>query len=143
MGQHATRLRSSLAQINNLNPKFFSLGNALGQPIDGPVAASLGLTPPFPQFVALYGPGSIAQALRPYPQYGSINTDCCLENLGQSTYEALLVKLERRFRNGLNLLASYTWSKSLTDADSALPAFTGFVGGGSVQNSYNLKGEKV
>ncbi|MDP9161749.1 MAG: TonB-dependent receptor, partial [Acidobacteriota bacterium] len=142
VGQHATHLRSSLAQINNLNPKFFSLGNALGQPIDGPVAASLGLTPPFPEFTTLYGPGSIAQALRPYPQYGSINTDCCLENLGQSTYEALLVKLERRFHNGLNLLASYTWSKTLTDADSALPAFTGFSGGGSVQNSYNLKGEK-
>jgi hypothetical protein len=54
----------------------------------------------------------------------------------------LLAKLERRFSNGLNLLASYTWSKTLTDADSALPAFATFSGGGSVQNSYNLDGEK-
>jgi hypothetical protein len=84
----------------------------------------------------------VAQALRPFPQYQSINTDCCLENLGQSTYNALLASLQRRFHNGLNLLASYTWSKTLTDADSALPAFAGFSGGGFVQNSYNLNSEK-
>ena len=139
VGQHATHLRSSLAQINNLNPKFFSLGNALTQPID---ANSVGVNPPFPQFTTLYGPGTVAQALRPFPQYQSINTDCCLENLGQSTYNGLLASLQRRFHNGLNLLASYTWSKTLTDADSALPAFAGFSGGGFAQNSYNLNGEK-
>ncbi len=107
VGTHGTRLRSGLALVNNLNPKFF--------------------------------------ALRPFPQYGAIDSDCCLENLGQSTYHALLVKVERRFRNGLNLLASYTYSKTLTDADSAMPAFSQFsagTGGAFVQNSYNLKSEK-
>jgi hypothetical protein len=143
VGNHGTHLRSSLAQINNLNPRFFSLGNALNAPIDSSTAATLGINPPFQQFETLYGPGNIAQALRPFPQYQSINTDCCLENLGQSTYNALLAKLERRFHNGLNLLASYTYSKTLTDADSALPAFVAFSGGGSVQNSYNLNSEKA
>jgi hypothetical protein len=142
VGTHGTRLRSSLAEINNLNPQFFSLGNALNSNIDSTTATTLGINPPFQQFEGLYGPGSIAQALRPFPQYQSINTDCCLENLGQSTYNALLAKLERRFHNGLNLLASYTYSKTLTDADSALPAFVSFSSGGSVQNSYNLKNEK-
>src|SRR5258708_16397154 len=70
--------------------------------------------------------GTIGQALRPFPQYGGIDTDCCLENLGQSTYHALLTKVERRFHNGLNLLASYTFSKPLTDAESALPKFAQF-----------------
>jgi hypothetical protein len=143
VGNHGTRLRSSLAQINNLNPQFFSLGDALNADIDSSTATSLGITPPFTSFESLYGPGTIAQALRPFPQYQSINTDCCLENVGQSTYNALLAKLERRFHNGLNLLASYTYSKTLTDADSALPAFVAFSGGGSVQNSYNLKDEKA
>ena len=142
VGTHGTHLRSSLAQINNLNPKFFSLGTALNANIDSATATTLGINPPFQEFTSLYGPGSIAQALRPFPQYQSINTDCCLENLGQSTYNALLAKLERRFHNGLNLLASYTYSKTLTDADSALPAFVSFSSGGSVQNSYNLKNEK-
>jgi hypothetical protein len=142
VGTHGTHLRSSLAQINNLNPRFFSLGNALTSNIDSSTATALGINPPFQQFVGLYNPGTIAQALRPFPQYQSINSDCCLENLGQSTYNALLAKLERRFHNGLNLLASYTYSKTLTDADSALPAFVSFSSGGSVQNSYNLKNEK-
>ena len=136
VGNHGTHLRSSIAQINNLNPQFFSLGNALNADID-PAAA------PFQQFETLTNmPHTLAQASRPFPQYQSINTDCCLENLGQSTYHALLAKLERRFHNGLNLLASYTYSKTLTDADSALPAFVAFSGGGSAQNTFNLKNEK-
>jgi len=130
VGTRATRLRSSLAQINNLNPKFFSRGDALNQDIGG-------ATPPFIGFS-----GTLGQALRPFPQYGGIDTDCCLENVGQSSYHALLAKVERRFHNGLNLLASYTFSKTLTDADSALPTFAQFSGGSLVQNSYNLKGEK-
>lgn len=140
VGTHATRLRSSVAEINNLNPKFFSLGDALGQNINSSAATSLGISPPFSGFTALYGPGSIGQALRPFPQYQTINTDCCLENHGQSTYDALLAKVERRFHNGLNLLASYTFSKTLTDADSALPVFSSFSSG--IQNSFNLKQEK-
>jgi hypothetical protein len=54
----------------------------------------------------------------------------------------MLVKVERRFHNGLNLLASYTYSKTLTDADSALPSFSQFSGGGFAQNPFNLKSEK-
>ena len=142
VGLHATHLRSSLAQINNMNPSNFKYGSLLSANINSPAAVAAGFTSPFPQFEALYGPGSVGQSLRPFPQYQTINTDCCLENLGQSSYDALLAKLERRFHNGLNLLASYTWSKTLTDADSSLPEFAGYAGGGSVQNSFNLKGEK-
>jgi Carboxypeptidase regulatory-like domain len=140
VGTHATRLRSSVAEINNLDPKFFSLGASLNQAINSATATTLGINPPFPQFETLYGPGTIAQALRPFPQYQTINTDCCLENLGQSTYNALLTKVERRFHNGFNLLASYTFSKTLTDADSAMPIFASFSSG--IQNSRNLNQEK-
>jgi hypothetical protein len=140
VGSHSTRLRSNLAQIDNLNPRFFSLGNQLNLLVTNsasPVAA------PYANFVSDYGGGAtVAQALRPFPQYSNIDTDCCLENLGQSTYNALLVKVERRFHNGLNLLASYTYSKTLTDADSALPSFAQFSGGGLSQNSFNLGDEK-
>jgi hypothetical protein len=132
VGMRATRLRSILTQVNSLNPKFFSLGSTLGDDI----STNPGLTP-FTGFS-----GSIGQALRPFPQYGMIDTDCCLENSGQSSYNALLVKVERRFRNGLNLLASYTYSQTLTDADSALPAFSQFSGATLPQDVYNFKNEK-
>jgi len=89
----------------------------------------------------------------PFPQYqsggpqtnGGINTNCCLENLGQSTYNALQAKLERRFRNGLNVLASYTYSKTLTDADSAYAGLTSFSSSDTftAQNPRDLKAEKA
>jgi hypothetical protein len=144
IGSHGTRLRSALAQINDLNPKYFTLGSCLTLTLNNTAGTPCSsVTAPFTQFNSLYGGGAtVAQALRPFPQYQNINTDCCLENLGQSTYNALLVKVERRFHNGLNLLASYTFSKTLTDADSALPEFAQFSGGGYGQNPYNLKGEK-
>ena len=58
-----------------------------------------------------------------------------------SSYEALLVSLNRRFRKGLTLQASYTWAKTLTDADSALPFINGGVG--QEQNPGDLHKEKA
>src|SRR6266436_4569830 len=123
--------------------------------------ASLGVTVPS-WFEPLYGPTGpagppgidfVGQLLLPFPQYqsggpqtnGGINTNCCLENLGQSTYNALQAKLERRFRNGLNVLASYTYSKTLTDADSAYAGLTSFSSSDTftAQNPRDLKAEKA
>jgi len=117
--------------------------------------ASLGVTVPA-WFEPLYkdsGDDQVGQLLLPFPQYqsggpgtrGGISTDCCLENLGQSTYNALQTKLERRFRNGLNLLASYTYSKTLTNADSAYAGLTSFGSSDTfkAQNPRDLKSEKA
>jgi hypothetical protein len=79
----------------------------------------------------------------PLPQYLGFNTDGALENLGQSSYNSLQASLQRRFRNGLNLMVSYTFSKTLTDADAALPFFATLHGGGSAQNPFDKKGEKA
>jgi hypothetical protein len=150
VGQHATRLRSNLAQINTPNPKYNYLGANLSlhvtDPAAAPILAGLGITVPS-WFEPGWGPGpndTIGRLLRPFPQYTGITTNCCLENLGQSTYNALEAKVERRFRNGLNLLAAYTFSKTLTDADSSFSTLTGFNSNVfGAQNPYNLKGEKA
>ncbi len=63
--------------------------------------------------------------------------------MGQSSYDAFEVELQRRFHNGLNLLASYTWSKTITDADSIMPYFANLAGGGAIQNPFNLSQEKA
>ena len=143
VGIKGDRLHTNIAQVNGLNPKFYSLGNALGNSLsssdplvqaqNAAILTNLGVTVP-DWFEPLYQPqgrDTIAQLLRPFPQYldigGSNNGMCsCLENLGISTYNSFQAKLERRFRNGLNLLASYTYSKTLTNADSAIPVFSGF-----------------
>jgi hypothetical protein len=138
VGQHATHLRSQFDQIDTLNPFNFALGNLLTADINSPQAVAAGISKPYPSFG-----GTVAQALRPFPQYTFINTDCCLENQGQSTYNALEVSVQHRFKNGLNMLASYTFSKTITDAaDSLLPAFANFAGGGTPQNPYDHKGDK-
>jgi hypothetical protein len=152
VGQHATRLLSQLAEVNTINPEYNYLGSALSDRVDGTdglggpaILASLGKTVPS-WFVPGWGSATatVGQLLRPFPQYGTITSSCCLENLGQSTYNALQATLERRFRNGLNLLASYTFSKTLTDADTAFPTETGFSSSVfGAQNPYNLKAEKA
>jgi hypothetical protein len=40
-------------------------------------------------------------------------------------------------------MASYTWSKTLTDADSALPFFATLAGSAGPQNSFNKQGDKA
>jgi hypothetical protein len=147
VGTRATRLRSNLVQINSINPKFYSLGTKLNDPISSPegqaTLASLGITEPS-WFRPLYGDGEpIGQLLRPFPQFQSIGSGTA-ENVGQSSFNALEMKLERRFRNGLNLLASYTFSKTLTDADSTFPTFSAFASNNfGAQNPFNLKTEKA
>lgn len=161
VGMHSTRLRSSLAQINNLNPKYYDLhGNAPACGTGATYGPSV-LTVPYnscsgtaalsdhsvtvPSWLpGLYGGSpTVAQVLLPFPQFQAISTDGGLENLGQSTYHAGMAKLERRFRNGLNLMASYTFSKTLTDADSSYPLFSAFNSNVWAQDSFNLKRNKA
>ncbi len=59
------------------------------------------------------GTAPILNALRPYTGFNSIDF---FENAATSSYYSLQVKIERRFHAGLNLLAAYTWSKSIDDA---------------------------
>ena len=106
----ATRLHSNLAQLNTLNPEFYGLGNDLFLNVNDPQAqtdlAALGVTVPS-WFVPLWSPSgedTLGQLLRPLPQYRTVDNSP-LENSGQASYNALQAKVERRFRNGLNLLA--------------------------------------
>ncbi len=116
IGQAAQNLRSGIENINNMPKSQFFRGDQLTQFNLG----AAGVASPYAGFN-----GQVQQALRPFPQYSFIATDCCLQNVGHSSYSALVASLERRFSNGLNLQASYTWSKDLTDADSALPGING------------------
>jgi hypothetical protein len=147
VGTRATRLRSNLVQTNSIDPKYYVLGTKLNDAISSAegqaTLASLGISEPS-WFRPLYGDGEpIGQLLRPFPQYQDISTGT-LENVGQSSFHALETKLERRFRNGLNLLASYTFSKTLTDADSTFPFFSAFASNNfGAQNPFNLKSEKT
>jgi hypothetical protein len=139
LGNKSQNLRSNVQNINNIPQSDFALGDQLSQPLVGNTA---GVTAPFAGYTTLWGSGvQVQQALRPFPQYDFIDTGCCLQNVGMSSYEALLVSLERRFQNGLQFQISYTWSKTITDSDSLLPNQSNAVI--QVQNVNNLHQEKA
>ncbi|HYU54095.1 MAG TPA: hypothetical protein VEK37_14180, partial [Gemmatimonadaceae bacterium] len=79
--------------------------------------------------------GSVASR-SPYPELGRIQE---VDGSGKANYNALSVKLQRRFSKGLTYLFGYTWSRSIDtgsairvhDTDTLFP-----------QDSYNLRGER-
>jgi hypothetical protein len=141
LGERGTHLRSLVYWENSLNPAYFALGDTLYQPVQSAAGAAAGIQTPFPNFFNVTN-GQVGQALEPHPAYGYINNDSYLQNRGQSTYNAMEVKLDRKFRNGLNLLAGYTYSKTFTDADSIQPYFATVLAQSGTQNPYNLKAER-
>jgi hypothetical protein len=130
VGVKGTRLGTALIQPNELNPSYLSLGNLLTAPVTSAAAQAAGIPIPYPGFT-----GSVAQALRPFPQYLTI-TNLSNPN-GDSTYHALQMKMERRISHGLTGVVAYAWSKTLTDADIAAG------GGPAGQTYYNRSLEKA
>jgi hypothetical protein len=139
LGQHSVRLHGLIDYPNDMPQSDLALGNTLNC-----VAPCGGVPLPYANFQQTWGNGGLVeQALRPFPQYGYINTDSYLQNVGQASYDALEAKLERRFHNGLNVLASYTFSKTITDADSIQPFYSTLQSQGGTQNPYDHKAEKA
>lgn len=130
VGVKGTRLGNNLINLNELDPQYLSLGSLLTQNINSAVARAANIPVPWTGFN-----GSVAQALRPYPQYLGIPNNA--NPNGNSTYHALQVKLDRRFANGFVLLGSYTWAKTISDSDIAAG------GGPSGQTYYNRRLEKA
>ena len=152
LGMHATHLHAMLNFMNDMPDKDMALGDWLNYWAYYPPANEGGFgvnsIEPYSNFSCAAGctwpiNEPISQALRPFPQIHYINMDSYLQNLGQSTYKALEAKLEQRFHNGLNILASYTFSKTLTDADVIQPYWSTLQNGGAVQDPENLRAEKA
>jgi hypothetical protein len=137
IGQSGSHLGSNLSYVNDLNPTNFARGAGLNDTFNGSNTAVDGVAPPYPEFA-----GTVAQALRPYPQYTYINTAAYGENVGHMSFDAMVVKLERRYHNGLNLMGSYTWSKNLTDTAGIAGGSLGGNYVGATQNPFDLRSER-
>jgi hypothetical protein len=106
---------------NQLDPKYLVLGNLLTQPANAAnIAAGRAIVPgialPYPGFS-----GTIAQMLRPFPQYSGV-TDV-YGNVASSRYHSLQLTAEkRRAADGLTVNVNYTFSRTEDD----LAARTGY-----------------
>jgi len=140
---------------NQVNPQWLSLGSELGMNVSCltdntcPNSIAAGVKAPWSGFSTLWGSSAtVAQALRPFPQYGNFITDdnsFGYDKTGNSTYHSMQARMTKRYSSGLSYLIAYTISKNITDADSMGPGVSGFVGTGSYvgQNSYNRRAEKA
>ncbi len=80
---------------------------------------------------------TVAQALRPFPQYSTISTGVQNgDKSGHSTYHAFVLKADRRLSKGLTFQWNYVFSKLLSDSD------TYFANGLSAMDQYNRQLEK-
>ena len=150
IGNHATHLHGLLNYPNDIPQSALAQGTCLLWWAVAPCPNGFSSPPiqPYPGFSCASGctygiSEEVEQALRPFPQVGYINEDSYLQNVGQSSYDAMVAKLERRFHNGLNVLVSYTFSKTITDADSIQPYYSTLQSQGGTQNPYDLRAEKA
>jgi hypothetical protein len=116
VANHGTRLISG-PQLNGLNQNNPLI---LQQYPASELSAQVG-TPQANGFPVPYAgfTGTVAQALRPYPQYQSIPEFNGAN--GWSTFNSLQANFKKNFSNGLQLNAGWVWSKLLDDgAESGL-----------------------
>jgi hypothetical protein len=118
---------------NTLDPQYLSLTTQLTQAVANP----------FQPFVSI---GTLSNAtvarrqlLLPYPQFLSVME---VNNpYGDSIYHSMQVKFVKRETNGLTMLASYTWSKLISNVN-AQNSPIGTTDNTGVQNYYNLRAER-
>ena len=123
-------LQAGIVNINQVpmstvNDLIGRLGGAaaislLNSNISSAAAVNAGIKPPYANFTtSVQRSQTVNQALRPFPQYLTIDTSQSGgDKSGHSTYNALVLRLNHRVGAGLNLQWSYALAKLLTDADT-------------------------
>jgi hypothetical protein len=144
VGNHGVWLQSSSYwDLNALTPQRIAAAGLnlnsqtdrtlLTSPLNSSLAASRGFnTPPYAGFPMTL---TVAQSLRPYPQFGSLVESWA--PLGDTWYDALQAKLTKRTSYGLAVTAAYTRSKTLdVEAEN-------YNGGGVINDEYNRRNLKA
>ncbi|MGH9630914.1 MAG: TonB-dependent receptor, partial [Bryobacteraceae bacterium] len=127
-GNAGVHLQSGLLQLNQVPTAIYDNMVAQFGPtqalailradINSATARNAGIGLPYPSF-ATQRQRTVAQALRPYPQYQNINTGPQNgDKSGHSSYHALILKASRRLSQGLTFQWNYVLSKLMTDSDT-------------------------
>ena len=113
---------NGLGNLNALTPqRIAQFGLNINNPTDlalltsklsSPAAIAAGFKAPYAGFST---GNTVAQSLRPFPQFGSVGE--IWAPLGNSWYDALQLKVTKRFSHGLEATANYTRSKNLATAE--------------------------
>lgn len=120
-----------IININQLDPKYLSMGAALNEQVPNPFA---GLLPGTNLNGATI---SRAQSLRPYPQFGNILMRQSTQ--GKNQYHAAIFKLEKRMSNGWGGRINYTYSRLKDNQFGETNSYSST--NGNMQNAYDLESE--
>jgi hypothetical protein len=121
-GNRGNRLTSQLNPIDQLDPKYLSLGPILGDAVNSPQAIAAGIRIPYSGFVQQFGgSATVLQALLPYPQFASIFNN--FDDNGSALYNAMQIQVEKRYTNGLSFLVAYNLSRMMSNTGSGFTSF--------------------
>jgi hypothetical protein len=135
-GSSGVHLPFGTYQLDSIPTGYLSTGSALNQLVENP-------------FYGLVKTGTLAQPtvqrgqlLLPFPEYTSVASGGGY--VGNSTYHALQMKVEKRTPGGGSVLAAYTFSKLLANVNSLTGWLDSGVGAGpGPQDPSNLTAEKA
>ena len=147
IGHQDDRLRSNFGRLNAVPLNALKLGYPILNKnfndltaADRTYAASVGITLAANSNAVFTGfNGSVAQSLKPFPQYGRIQN--YLESEGESSYNAVQAKLDRRFAQGIQFGLAYTFSRLITNASEDILGGSPLTG--SIQNPFDRKALKT
>jgi hypothetical protein len=138
-GSASIGLLSGPTDLNQLTPETM----ALGATVLNTLVANPFLTLPAdqrPAATSILGRAtvSVAQLLRPFPQFGNVVSYNM--NEAHATYHSLQLRLERRFSDGLLFTAGYTFAKTIDDVSSISAGPT--IQNPNYQNYYDRRANK-
>jgi hypothetical protein len=123
-----THMQSGILRFNQVPTSVYDrmvaqfgaaqVNSILNADITSALGRSSGVPLPYPSFLNQTR-RSVAQALRPYPQYNNISTGPQNgDKSGHASYHAFVLKADRRLSKGLTFQWNYVLSKLLTDSDT-------------------------
>jgi hypothetical protein len=136
-GSKITHVGIPDTNINQLSAAQLAMGSALLARVPNPFFGQI------PRSSSLGDPTiPVAQLLKPFPRFTTVSL--YRNNVGNTNYNALQAKVEKRFSGGLGFLISYTRSKLIDEASSVFDAsiLTGPVANFPVADSLNRRLER-
>jgi len=140
LGNHGVKMvTGNGVNLNQLNPKYLSLGTAaLLNPVSNPLASQSAAFAGSP--CSLDQPNVPAfQLLLPMPQYCD-GVGSSFAPVGSSSYNALQTRYTHRVSNGLTVMATYTFAKFLSNVSG--PEDWALLTPAVIRNYYDLAAER-
>jgi Carboxypeptidase regulatory-like domain/TonB dependent receptor-like, beta-barrel len=139
-GSRGTHLFVPITTLTPLDQQYWSMGRtALTAAVPNPFYGLI----TDPKATNLNGP-TVQQyrLLRPMPHFDGANVGTAEPAIGDSSYHALQFKFDKRFSDGLSLMAHYTWAKMIDNASHASGNVSWLGGSSSIQNIFDLDSER-